>query len=155
MNTLVNLKEDSDWEQVRELLAACMYPNEEKINRQVVLYQSDEFLLLYGVVIQSELVGLIGVSVDTTGKGVLRHIAVKPNHRGQGIGHTMIKHMMQIHNLIRLEAETDRDAVGFYQRAGFDVACLGEKYPGVERFLCVLKNELSSDRAEESRVHHN
>lgn len=140
MNTPVNLKEGADWEQVRELLAACMYPNEEKINRQVVLYRSDESLFLYGVVIQAELVGLIGVRADTTGEGVLRHIAVKPHLRGQGVGHAMIKHVMQIHNLVRLEAETDRDAVGFYQRVGFAVTSLGEKYPGVERFLCVLKS---------------
>lgn len=140
MNTPVNLKGGADWEQVRELLAACMYPNEEKINRQVVLYRSDESLFLYGVVIQAELVGLIGVRADTTGEGVLRHIAVKPHLRGQGVGHAMIKHVMQIHNLVRLEAETDRDAVGFYQRAGFAVTSLGEKYPGVERFLCVLKS---------------
>lgn len=140
MNTPVNLKGDSDWEQVRELLAACMYPNEEKINRQVILYRSDESLYLYGVVIQSELVGLIGMGVGENGEGVLRHIVVKPHLRGQGIGHTMIKHMMQIHNLLRLEAETDRDAVGFYQKAGFAVTSLGEKYPGVERFLCVLKS---------------
>jgi ribosomal protein S18 acetylase RimI-like enzyme len=37
-----------------------------------------------------------------------------------------------------LEAETDSEALAFYRRIGFRVESLGEKYPGVERFRCVL-----------------
>jgi len=33
-------------------------------------------------------------------------------------------------------AETDYEAVDFYRRYGFVITSLGEKYPGVERFLC-------------------
>jgi len=33
-------------------------------------------------------------------------------------------------------AETDHEAVDFYRRYGFFITSLGEKYPGVERFLC-------------------
>lgn len=33
-------------------------------------------------------------------------------------------------------AETDDEAVDFYRRYGFFITSLGEKYPGVERFLC-------------------
>ena len=36
-----------------------------------------------------------------------------------------------------IEAETDADAVGFYEQVGFTVTSLGESYPGVERFRCV------------------
>ena len=39
-----------------------------------------------------------------------------------------------------ITAETDRDAVEFYWSSGFKVTSLGEKYPGVERFLCELKH---------------
>ena len=41
--------------------------------------------------------------------------------------------------LKQLTAETDADAVGFYQRCGFEVESLGELYPGAERFRCTLK----------------
>jgi len=39
-----------------------------------------------------------------------------------------------------ITAETVRDAVKFYWSSGFKVTSLGEKYPGVERFLCELKH---------------
>ncbi|MDT8976259.1 GNAT family N-acetyltransferase [Paenibacillus sp. chi10] len=135
----MNLASSSDWEQVRELLALCMYPNEEKINRQAEMYQSDESLQLYGMMVQEELVGLIGISKHSYGEAVLQHIAVKQNHRGQGIGRSMINEFMKSNNITRLEAETDNDAVGFYRGVGFEITSLGEKYPGVERFLCILK----------------
>ncbi len=37
-------------------------------------------------------------------------------------------------------AETDNDAVNFYWKYGFEITSLGEKYPGVERFLCEFSN---------------
>lgn len=36
--------------------------------------------------------------------------------------------------------ETDNDAVDFYRKYGFEITSLGEKYPGVERFLCEFRN---------------
>lgn len=45
-------------------------------------------------------------------------------------------------NLIRrMEAETDKNAVNFYRKIGFNITSLGEKYPGVERFKCTLNKE--------------
>ncbi len=41
--------------------------------------------------------------------------------------------------VVTLVAETDRDTLNFYQKNGFVVISLGEKYPGVERFKCVYK----------------
>lgn len=48
----------------------------------------------------------------------------------------MIKCVCEIHSLSYISAETDRDAVGFYRKYGFQITSLGEKYPGVERFKC-------------------
>lgn len=141
MNTLVNVIDYPDREHVRELLAACMYPDDEKINRQIERYRTDASLQLFGKAFQEELVGLIGISSVKSGEAILRHIAVKPHLRGRGIGQSMINEFMQTSNIDKLEAETDRDAVGFYQRTGFDITSLGEKYPGVERFLCILSRD--------------
>jgi hypothetical protein len=41
--------------------------------------------------------------------------------------------------LKNVEAETDREADGFYRACGFTVHSLGEKYPGVERFQRIKK----------------
>lgn len=51
----------------------------------------------------------------------------------------MIDFVCQTHSFDILTAETDIEAVGFYQNYGFNVTSLGEKYAGVERFLCTLK----------------
>ncbi|WP_239984546.1 hypothetical protein [Lentibacillus sediminis] len=48
----------------------------------------------------------------------------------------MIKFICNKHSLQFISAETDKDAVVFYQNLGFQITSLGEKYPGVERFLC-------------------
>ena len=49
----------------------------------------------------------------------------------------MLNEIAVVLGLIRLIAETDQEAVGFYRKCGFKVESLGELYPGVERFRCV------------------
>jgi hypothetical protein len=56
----------------------------------------------------------------------------------------MIEDACRIYGLARIEAKTDRDAVGFHRQCGFAVPSLGERYPGVGRFRCAGE-ESSSD----------
>jgi hypothetical protein len=42
---------------------------------------------------------------------------------------------------VRIVAETDEESVQFYRNIGFIIRSLGEKYPGVERFLCTYEVE--------------
>jgi ribosomal protein S18 acetylase RimI-like enzyme len=53
----------------------------------------------------------------------------------------MIDFIIEKHSLSYVCTETDKDAVGFYRNYGFEITSLGEKYPGVERFLCNLKRK--------------
>ena len=69
----------------------------------------------------------------------IKHIAVSRNARGNGIGSKMIQFICKKYKLEFISAETDKDAVEFYQRYGFKITSLGEKYPGVERFWCELE----------------
>ena len=46
-----------------------------------------------------------------------------------------------MHQLTYIEAETDKEAVEFYKKIGFQVKSLGEKYPGIERFHLCFKNK--------------
>ena len=68
----------------------------------------------------------------------MQHIAVLAASRRRGIGSALVSHVFDRFNLDELVAETDADAVGFYERRGFAVHSLGEKYPGVERFRCTF-----------------
>ncbi|WP_337993591.1 GNAT family N-acetyltransferase [Lysinibacillus sp. CNPSo 3705] len=64
----------------------------------------------------------------------MKHIAVLADQRGKGIGSKMIHFIASKYPSI--VAETDYEAVDFYRCYGFFITSLGEKYPGVERFLC-------------------
>ncbi|UDH01515.1 GNAT family N-acetyltransferase [Rhodococcus opacus] len=79
-------------------------------------------------------VGVIGYSAAPD-RTTLLHLATDPACRQHGIGTALIHWVHARHPDIPLTAETDADAVRFYENTGFTSTSLGEKYPGVERFL--------------------
>ncbi|WP_061809335.1 GNAT family N-acetyltransferase [Rossellomorea vietnamensis] len=119
---------------IRKLL--CFATSVEKVEEEYDLYIHSTERKLYGFTSGDELVGCIGVEFLNEGECEIKHIAVMPKHRGKGIGHKMIDYFG---HCTRVTAETDRDAVIFYKKLGFKIMSLGEKYPGVERFRCVLE----------------
>lgn len=97
---------------------------------------------LFSAEVNGEIVSCIGVEFHNFKKGVIKHIAVLPIKRDSGIGRSMISFICSKYKLKSLLAETDKDAVLFYASLGFQITSLGEKYPGVERFLCELKTSI-------------
>ncbi|WP_419871417.1 GNAT family N-acetyltransferase [Candidatus Pristimantibacillus sp. PTI5] len=138
MASLINLKDFNDLSVVNKLLSECMWSDEERVNAEITKYLEDDSRGLYGRFLNDELVGLIGVIHGSIGEVELKHIAIKPDYRGKGIGRRMIHEYVQAKNIVKMKAETDKDAVGFYNKLGFTVMSLGEKYPGVERFECIF-----------------
>ncbi|WP_307555718.1 GNAT family N-acetyltransferase [Paenibacillus sp. V4I5] len=143
MLPLINLKDYKDLSEVKHLLAECMWPDEERISNELNKYLKDNSRELLGVLFNDELVGLIGIVYELNDEVELKHIAIKPNYRGKGIGSEMIHEFIKTKKISRIKAETDRNAVGFYKKIGFTITSLGEKYPGVERFECIIS--VSSD----------
>ncbi|MCR2823625.1 GNAT family N-acetyltransferase [Lederbergia panacisoli] len=84
--------------------------------------------------------GCIGIEIINSKECVIRHIAVSSEQRGKGFGSKMINFLSEQYPFI--SAETDKDAVDFYRKYGFIITNLGEKDPGVERFLCEYRKEL-------------
>ncbi|TYP70032.1 acetyltransferase (GNAT) family protein [Paenibacillus methanolicus] len=125
-------------EQAKRLLAMCIWPDPASLDRAWARYREDG-CLLFGRVVSSELAGLIGIREENTGEYELLHLAVRPSDRGHGIGSGMIAEWMRTRPSAQLIAETDAEAVGFYAKIGFRVYSLGETYPGIERFRCVLR----------------
>ena len=82
-----------------------------------------------------DIVGCIGVEINSNNCDI-KHTVVSPEERGNGIGSKMIKFLCENYALTTITAETDKDVVVFYRKFGFKITSLGEKYPGVERFLC-------------------
>ncbi|OEG11076.1 hypothetical protein BCR21_11180 [Enterococcus ureasiticus] len=84
--------------------------------------------------------GCVGVDNSEEELLVICHIAVKKIYQGQGNASEMINFVNEIYKPSRIIAETDSEAVGFYQKYGFEINSLGEKYPNVERFRCIFMN---------------
>lgn len=134
---LISLENYWDMEAVRHLLAECMWADDERVEEELQLYLQEDALKLYGSFVNGELAGLIGLCCLGE-EIVIRHFAVKTKWRHKRLGSGMIREIVRTSKVGMLKAETDHEAVGFYTNAGFTVTSLGEKYPGVERFQCVL-----------------
>ncbi|WMT39117.1 GNAT family N-acetyltransferase [Paenibacillus sp. D2_2] len=135
------MKTYNDLTEVKSLLAECMWPNEERISRELDKYLTDDSRGLYGEIIHNQLAGLIGIVPYSDDVVELKHIAIKPQYRWHRLGANLIHEYMQSYHPAKMIAETDQDAVGFYSKVGFEIHSLGEQYPGVERFQCILSKD--------------
>lgn len=126
---------------VRRLFAESMYlPSPDKLDHWIHTLSTERNVLVYGYLEKDLLIGILAVektqSHDNAPEMEILAIAVDPAFRGLGIGRELVKAVISLHKPVRLVAETDRDAVVFYHRCGFQVKNIGEKYPGVVRFRC-------------------
>jgi len=132
------IKSTSIQPNVRELLSFAT--SEKNVEKEYDLYMQSPVRELYGFDLKSEVAGCIGIEFLSQKHCEIKHIAVSPNNRGKGIGSKMISFILEKYSLSIMFAETDKDAVNFYKNYGFKITSLGEKYPGVERFRCILKS---------------
>lgn len=122
-----------------EFLSYCMSPVPERIKNECSNYKTKMNRELYGIYLDKTLRGIIGLirgELETE----LKHIAIHPEFRIQGLGSKLIEYVIESTKINKIIAETDKDAVNFYKKKGFKITSLGEKYPGVERFNCEYTN---------------
>jgi ribosomal protein S18 acetylase RimI-like enzyme len=124
------------------LLALTLaHPTAERLEAVCIWYRTDSSSRLLGYQSKGVLIGCLGLELSHPGDAIIRAIAVAPFARRKGIGSHLLQQSIATFSLTRLVAKTDRDAVQFYRRCGFTIASLGERYPGVERFLCSWARE--------------
>ncbi|MGF9695484.1 GNAT family N-acetyltransferase [Paenibacillus sp. MABNR03] len=138
---LINLKSRIQEPEVQELLSYSVFPDPEQVGRALQQYVQKDELLLDGYEDEGQLIGLIGYEQTGISEITIQHIAVLPENRFKNYGRGMIAQLLEKYNPDRLIAETDQEAVEFYRNTGFVVYSLGELYPGVERFRCVLEKD--------------
>lgn len=117
---------------IRKLLSLAT--SDKKVEQEYEKYILLSNRTLYSVEFEGEIAGCIGIEQISLSECEIKHIAVLADKRGKGIGSKMINFIASKYPSI--VAETDYEAVDFYRRYGFFITSLGEKYPGVERFLC-------------------
>ena len=123
--------------EIRKLLTYAT--SKSKISEEYINYIQTNQSRLFVWELDGEIVGCIGIESINKRHCKIKHIAVSANKRKAGIGSKMINNIIEQNKITILSAETDNDAVGFYKKCGFTITSLGEKYPGVERFECLLK----------------
>lgn len=133
---MINLKPELNNHSLKQLLTYAIGPSLEGLTKSLEEYQTRTRLFLFGFQIDQKIVGCIGIEMPSEDMAIIRHIAVFPDSRERGIGSQMIEEIIREFSLKGINAETDSDAVGFYRHCDFQISSLGEKYPGVERFLC-------------------
>ncbi|QOS78269.1 GNAT family N-acetyltransferase [Paenibacillus sp. JNUCC31] len=142
---LIDLKSRIQEPEVQELLSYSVFPDPDQLNRALQQYVDKDELHLEGYGDEGQLIGLIGYERTGTSEITIHHIAVLPENRFKNYGRGMISQLLANYNPDRLIAETDVEAVEFYRNTGFVVYSLGELYPGVERFRCVLEKDEQQD----------
>lgn len=69
----------------------------------------------------------------------ITHIAIHANVRSQGVGRILIEFIRDELEFDQAEAETDGDALGFYEACGFEIESIGENSYGTQRYKCVVR----------------
>ena len=139
--------------QTYEIYKYCMFmPTEEKFNNKVDLFLNDNSVKIFACFEQDKIMGIMVVSFKEQKKIEIIGIAVDVSTRGKGIGSYMINQVINNYGLLSVYAETDNDAVGFYQKNNFGITEFSEIYDGetVIRYKCELTQfqfgELNTDR---------
>ena len=119
---------------------ACMYaPDYQKYKEKMEAFLSDPCVRVYLCGEEGETAGLLVLKKSGDLPEILG-IAVAEQRRGRGIGSAMIRQAMNAEGIARLCAQTDADAVGFYQKCGFSTEREEVRYPnGISvRYSCFL-----------------
>ena len=138
---LIELTHKNDVCKTYEIYKHCMFlPTEEKFNNKIDTFLIDNSIKIFACFNQGEIVGVIVISFSEQRKIEIIGIAVELSARGKGIGSYMIKQVINNYDLLFVYAETDNDAVGFYQKNNFSITEFSEIYDGetVIRYKCEL-----------------
>ena len=132
---VVEVTEQATVAALRPLLADLAWTGDEAhVDRVMRPYVEDPDARLFAALTTGP-IGVLGIRQAGDDAEVLAIVVAVPERR-QGVGRALIEETQKLTDSRTMWAETDRDAVGFYQACGFRVMSLGEQHPGVERFRC-------------------
>ena len=124
---------------IQELLAASTFePTYEKMAAKTDEIRQDDSRELYIWVENGYIYGVCGFIAHPDHVEIL-NIAVAENTRSRGYGSAMIAALCDKYGTA-IHAETDDDAVGFYQKCGFETTEIHKQYGDnkYRRWVCVL-----------------
>lgn len=139
ISSICNIKEIITEPNMLQMLAPSVYnPTEERLLNRAKKYQEDENTNIHAYKDNGEYKGIVIFKIANNSATIL-DIAVKPEHRGQGIGSKLIDFIFDRFEVDNITAETDDDAIGFYKKYGFTVADTKVEFD-TKRYVCVCES---------------
>lgn len=139
---VVNLKNSFISSQIYDIYSECMYrPTWEKFYTQAKLLINDDAVSILGGITNSDIIGVIAIRQMNSYSAEIKGIAVSPLYRQSGVGRQLIESIFQRMQIKILYAETDDDAISFYEHCGFRTETLVKIYEDIEyrRYKCILE----------------
>lgn len=128
-----SLKNDSILEVLKE---SVFKPTKEKLIKRTNYYESKEGIVSYGYIYDDMILGLIVLDKASNDEMIILDIAVRKDKQKLGIGSELLNYVIYELKPRILVAETDDDAVGFYEKKQFEIVNLGGKYSNINRYEC-------------------
>jgi ribosomal protein S18 acetylase RimI-like enzyme len=131
--------EGADGKGIIRLLALSMGDKSEKnVRAKAEMFAGGKGFRMIGYLEDDRYLGVV-VYRESLFRIEIVNIGVMETMRRRGIGRELIMEIRRRKPGKTIFLETDEDGEKFYGRVGFVVRNLGERYPGVIRFQCVMK----------------
>lgn len=137
MHNIEDIKNSLNSRTDLSVLTESMYmPTEEKLTDLINKYINNHNIIVYGYIGDKNLEGIIALDTTDIGNIIILNIAVNKYIRFKGIGSRLIDYTITNLKPKALIAETDDDAVGFYEKYGFEIRNLCKIYGDINRYEC-------------------
>ena len=139
---IISVKDKLLDSEILDILKESIYDTSgtgQVVREKAEKYANDKSISAYGIYKNKHAAGIVLLDIANPKQIIIEEIAVSPQMQKQGIGSKLIDFVLGNYNSDLLIAETDNDAVGFYQKCGFDIINLGEKYLNCIRYRCERK----------------
>ncbi|MBN2253437.1 MAG: GNAT family N-acetyltransferase [Kosmotogaceae bacterium] len=130
----------------REIFSGCL-GRPEQSDEVLKMYQAPE-RRLFVMRLGGSIVAVAGLKLHELEEPELLHLAVRKDKRRRGFGSTLIKAMMNSLMIDALAVWTDEDAVGFYEKIGFNIVNEIQTQNGLIRYKLRFSRAKSPGRLE-------
>lgn len=142
LKDFIDLKDSFASKEVYEIYSQSMYkPSWHKFILHTHELSENSLISMFGLLNKNDLIGVIVVKKDSQNNGEILGIAVKKGYHQRGIGSRLIDYVFNKLEIKTLFAETDDDAVRFYEKCGFEIKEVIKYKNGYEykRYECTAK----------------
>ena len=121
MELEVSLQDDIENDEVIELYKANDWSSAEKPEKLIPALKNSDALVTARI--SGKLVGIGNAISDGSLVVYYPHMLVHPDHKGKGIGRSMMNLLQKRYNSFHQQMlNADKDAIGFYKSLGFERA---------------------------------